>query len=317
MIQGSLNKRLARIWSFTTASLLILVVLCHLPALAEESYFIGFAQDTLGNDWRLAQVMEVKKEFDKHANVKFVYTDGKGDTAMQAMHIEELLNRGIDLLITSPREKAVLSDVITKVYQQGIPVVLLDRGIDGDAYTTFIHPDNIPIAKAAAEYLVETLDGRGEILMLEGVPGATPTLHRSQSFLEVINRHRNLKVFRRTANYLRADAILAVERLLVQGKKFDAIYAQSDSMAEGARMALKYHGIDPRSIPIVGIDYIHEAQQAIRLGEQAISFTYPTGGIEGARAALMILDGKRVPKEIILESIKVSKENVNLVSPIF
>ena len=111
---------------------------------SEQRYLIGFAQDTLGNDWRLAQVMEVKRELDKHPNVDFIYTDGQGDTALQAKHIEDLVARGIDLLITSPREMFALSEVITQTYQKGIPVVLLDRGIEGDAYTTFIHPE-IPL----------------------------------------------------------------------------------------------------------------------------------------------------------------------------
>ncbi|MES9829917.1 MAG: substrate-binding domain-containing protein [Candidatus Thiodiazotropha sp.] len=317
MGQRTITIFMTQLWNFATTSILLLLFTNHSPLLAEDGFFIGFAQDTLGNDWRLAQVMEVKKELDKHPNVRFIYTDGQGDTALQVMHIEEMVNLGIDLLITSPREKAALSEVIAKVYQWGIPVILLDRGIDGDTYTTFIHPDNKPIAKAAAEYLVKALDGEGEILMLEGVSGATPTIHRTQGFLSIVNRHRKLKVTSRVANYLRADAILAVEQLLMQGRRFDAIYAQSDSMAVGARMALRHHGIDPKSISIVGIDYIREAQQAIRHGEQAISFTYPTGGTEGAHAAMMILNGKHVPKEIILDSIKVSKENVDIISPIF
>jgi ABC-type sugar transport system substrate-binding protein len=283
----------------------------------EQRYLIGFAQDTLGNDWRLAQVMEVKRELDKHPNVDFIHTDGKGDTALQAKHIEDLVARGIDLLITSPREMFALSEVITETFNKGIPVVLLDRGIEGDAYTTFIHPENRPIARAAAEYLVEALGGRGSILMLVGVPGATPTIHRTQGFMEVVERYPEITVTQRVANYLRADAILSVESVLAQGVKIDAIYAQSDSMAAGARMALKHHGIDPGDIPIVGIDYIREAQQAIRKGEQAISFTYPTGGVEGARTALRVLQGDLPPKEIIIESIRVSRENVDSVEPIF
>jgi ABC-type sugar transport system substrate-binding protein len=283
----------------------------------EQRYLIGFAQDTLGNDWRLAQVMEVKRELDKHPNVDFIYTDGKGDTALQAKHIEDLVDQGVDLLITSPRDMNVLSEVIATVYRKGIPVMLLSRGIAGDSFTIFIHPDNRAIARSAGESLVDALGDRGSLLMLEGLPEATTTIQRTEGFLEVVARYPDILVTSRVANYLRGDAIMAVESVLAEGVEIDAIYAQSDSMAAGARMALKYHGIDPTTIPIVGIDYIKEARQAIRKGEQTISFTYRTGGTEGAIAALKILRGEQLPKEIIIDSIRVSRENVDSVEPIF
>ncbi len=297
--------------------LLVLAALGIPVASAEQEVFIGFAQDTLGNDWRVAQVEEVRRELARYPHVRFEVTDGQGNTALQAKHIEDLVRKGIDLLITSPREQAVLSAVIEKVHDQGVPVVLLDRGIQGDGYTTFIHPENRPIARAAANYLVEALDGKGHILMLIGVPGATPTIHRTEGFLEIARAYPDIRVTQRVANFLRADSILALEGLLGEGVMFDAIYAQSDSMASGARMALRLHGIDPGSIPIVGIDYISEAQEAIRKGEQSASYTYPTGGLEGARAALRILGGERVAREIILDSVEVTGKNVDLVAPIF
>ena len=88
-------------------------------------------------------------------------------------------------------------------------------------------------------------------------------------------------------------------------------------MATGARMALISQGVDPRTLPIVGIDYIGEAREAIRRGEQSVSFTYPTGGAEGARIALAILRGEEVQKEIVLDSVRVTRENVEMVEPIF
>ena len=119
------------------------------------------------------------------------------------------------------------------------------------------------------------------------------------------------------ANFLRSESILAVERLLQRGERFDAIYAQSDSMATGARLALRRFGIDPASIPIIGIDYIEEARAAIRRGEQSVSYTYPTGGKEGAQVVIDLLAGRPVVKEQIIRSVKVTADNVERVEPIF
>ena len=297
--------------------LLIALLFCSGPTVAGKQFLVGFAQDTLANDWRKTQVLEVTKELENHPHIRFIYTDGQGDTALQAKHIEDLAAMGVDLLITSPRDKVALTPVIRKIYERGIPVILLSRGIEGDSYTTYIHPSDTKIGQAAGKYLAAKLKGRGHILMLEGIPTATTAIQRSESFLEVMRQHPKIPVTRQVANYLRGDAIAAVESLLLQGERFDAIYAQSDSMATGARMALRHHGIKPGAIPIVGIDYINEARQAIRHGEQAISFTYPTGGAEGARAAIKILNGEQVRKEIILKSTRVSRDNVDRVEPIF
>ncbi len=121
----------------------------------------------------------------------------------------------------------------------------------------------------------------------------------------------------KVANSLRADAIKMTEEALREGLEFDAIYAQSDSMASGALLALKKAGRDPGKIIIVGIDYIKEARDAIRKGEQDASFTYPTGGKEGAEWTMKILQGTDVPKEYIIESTTITKDNVDAIEPIF
>ncbi|MEO5342532.1 MAG: substrate-binding domain-containing protein [Gammaproteobacteria bacterium SHHR-1] len=295
-----------------------LILLWLLPGLlGAAGYRIGFAQDTLANDWRRAQVWEVQRELQKHPGVEFIYTDARGDTALQAMHIEQLVRQGVDLLITSPRDQNLLAEVIAGVRAQGTPVVLLSRGIASDDYDCFIRPDNAAIARKAAEYLVERLGGKGHILMLQGIPEATTTRQRTQAFVAVTQAYPEIRITHRVANFLRADAILAVEELLARRVRFDAIYAHSDSMAAGARMALKYQGIAPGSLPIVGIDYVPEARQAILAGEQSLSFTYPTGGREGAQMALRLLRGEHVPKEWLLESVPVNRNNAAEVEPVF
>lgn len=303
-------------WTFRVAlGLLLSLMLLNLQA--SERKLVGFAQDTLGNDWRVAQVRAVEKALAEYPDIDFIYTDAEGETSLQARHIEQLADRGVDLIITSPRDQEALAPVIEEVYRQGIPVILLTRRINSDAYTSYVTLDNRSIARQAARHLVEQMQGEGQLLMLEGVAGASTTLDRTEGFMEVIKAYPEISVTSRTANFLRADAILAVTDLLDQGASFDAIYAQSDSMATGARMALSQAGIDPGSLPIAGIDFITEAQEAIREGQQSISFTFQTGGAEGAELAVQILRGEAVPKRLTLESIAVTRDNVDQVDPIF
>ncbi len=288
------------------------------PPPAQHTYLVGFAQDTLNNDWRTAQVQELRQQLARYPSIRFIHTDAQGQTAKQILDIEDLVMRGIDLLVTSPRDSKALTPVISRTYRQGIPVVLLTRRIESEDYTLFIGGNDLEIGRQAARYLRKRLAGHGRILMLKGIPSASTTISRTEGFLAEIERLGGLEVIaEKSANYLRNDAIHAMEEVLEAGIPFDAIYAQSDSMAQGARMALRRAGIDPRDIPIIGIDYISEARRAIRAGEQEISFTYPTGGREGAEYIVKILRGAPIPKEILLDSIMVTPDNVEQLEPLF
>ena len=301
--------------------LLPFVLLMALPAAAEPVRgVVGFAQDDLGNDWRRAQVREVREVLDDHPAVKLRVTDARGQAALQALHIERLARSGVDVLITSPADARLLAPIVRRVHEAGTPVILLSRGVPGDTYTAFVHPDNRTITRRLAHFVIDRLAGEGRVLMLRGVPGASTTEHRTQVFRRIAGKHPGIRITTRTGNYLRGDAIRAVEDVLAShdgGFPFDALYAQSDSMAVGARMALRRAGIDPGGILIAGIDYIGEAREAIRDGEQDVSFTYPTGGTEGGELALDLLRGDSVPHEVVLESIHVTPANVEEVPPIF
>lgn len=288
------------------------------PQPAQRIWKVVFAQDTLANDWRRAQAQELEKAFQRHSEVKFRYTDGQGNTAQQVQDIEDALAEGIDLLIVSPRDAELMAPVIAKVKQRGVRVVLLSRRVAGDAYDTYIRADNIDIGRRAARYLAQRMKGKGSILILQGVPTASSAIERTEGFLQELKRSPGLRVAGvKPADYLRDKAAAVIDEALAQGLRFDAIYAQSDSMAAGARVALKRAGIDVRKLPTVGIDYIAEARGAIRAGEQGASFVYPTFAREGADAALRLLAGKPVPREIIVPAVLVTQDNVEKVEPIF
>jgi len=285
---------------------------------ARKTYHVAFSQDTLGNDWRIAQARELEEALGRHPEIRFTVTDGQGSTAKQTMDIEDLAAQKVDVLVASPRDQRAMTPVIARAYQQGIPVVLVTRKIDSDRYTAFVGPDDSAIARQVADYMAAMLKGKGRILMLQGVPTASTAIARTEAFQAQLKKYPGLRIVAvKTANYLRGDAIRAVEEVLEAGIAFDAIYSQSDSMAEGARMALKKAGLDPRKYPTVGIDYIAAAREAIRSGEQKASFTYPTCGKEVAEIVVNILRGKKVPKQVTVKSQRVTRGNVDQVKPIF
>ncbi|MBT3305382.1 MAG: substrate-binding domain-containing protein [Alphaproteobacteria bacterium] len=284
----------------------------------EKTFVIGFPQDNMANDWRAAQVWDVQKELAKHSNITFIHSDAEGKTAKNIQDMQDMLDQGMDLLIVSPRNAEAMSPAIAAIHKSGIPVILLTRRVSGEGYTTFIAANDFKIALQAARQLGREMNGAGRVLILQGLPTATTAVDRTKGFLEGLREFPGITVAAiRPANYLRANAINAVDAAIEGGLKFDAIYAQSDSMAAGARLALKAAGIDPKTTPIIGIDYISQARTAIRNGEQIASFTYPTCGKQGAQAAIDLLMGKSVPRDIEVPSQMVTPDNVEDVPSIF
>lgn len=301
--------------------LLLLILISNLVYAGElnsnKIYTVAFSQDTLDNDFRLAQVKEVQKSLSKYPNIRFIYANAQANSALQIKQIEDFIHQKVDLLMASPYNEVTSTQIIETAYKRGIPVILIDRTIAGTKYTSYIHPDNKKIAIAATKYMVKKIKYKGRILLLKGVPTADPTRKRTEGFYEIIKNYPEISVVEYSANYLRRDAIIGVDKLLYDGEKFDAIMSQSDSMLIGARMALQNHKIDPSSIITVGIDYIKPAQDAIRSGLQDSSFVYSLSAKKSAEIAVKILAGEKVPKEIVLDSIQVTKENIDDVKPIF
>lgn len=292
-----------------------IVFLLLIELLFAKEYVIGFAQDTLANDWRAAQAKEVRDEVAKHPHLKLIVKDAKGRVSNQIRDIQRFINDGVDFIITSPIDAKVTSLVLKKARESGIKVILIDRGIESDDYDVFVTPDNYLIAKESAKYLLKNIGYKGRVLMLEGVKGATPTIQRTQGFEDVASKYKGIKIIKRRANYLRSDAIKVVEKLYKDKIEFNAIFSQSDSMLIGAREVMSR--FKKPIIPMVGIDYINESKEAILNGEQLASFKYPTAGREGVMAIVDIIDGKKVAKDIIIDSVIVTKDNANFVKPLF
>ena len=157
----------------------LVVLWLPLSAAAGEKRVIAFAQDTMANDFRKAQVYEVRDEALKHPQLSFVHSDAQGQTSLMIRQIEQFIEQKVDLLVIGTNDEKAVVPVIAKAYKSGIPVIVLDRGIKGTQYTTFINSDNIRIGAIGAEFIAERLGGTGLVLLFEGLQKADVTKLRS------------------------------------------------------------------------------------------------------------------------------------------
>lgn len=294
----------------------ILMFMVFAISLFAETYKVGFAQDTLDNDWRKAQADELVNTAKKYPFLSVTVKDANSKVSNQIADLEYFIENNYDFIITSPIDEKITSLVLKKAIKKNIKVILIDRGIISDDYTSFISPDNYKIAKRAGEYLVKKLNCKGTVLILEGIKGASVTKLRRKGFNDAIRSCENIKLITKRANFLRSQAITVTDELLDDGIKFDAIYSHSDSMLSGVRTAYKKRGIKLDKLN-VGIDYIHETKEAILNGEQDVSFTYNTCGKEGIEKVVKIINNEKIKKNYTPNSTMVTKENAHIVEPTF
>jgi ribose transport system substrate-binding protein len=289
----------------------VLMTVLLAPAEDVKVFTIGMSQCNLGEPWRVQMNADVKKAADTHPNLKVVYKDAQNDTLKQLSQIEEFVSAGVDLLIVSPKEAAPLTPPVAAAFQKGIPVIVLDRRLLGDQYTSFIGADNQKIGKAAGKWIVKKLGGQGKVVELKGLMTSTPGQDRNTGFREGIKGSALDVIFEADMKWLEPDARKEMESALARFEKIDLVYAHNDPGAHGAYLAAKAAGREKEMI-FIGIDGLpQEGQVYVRQGIEAASFEYPNGGKEAIDMALEILGGKTVAKEVTLSSRVYTLENLD------
>ena len=274
---------------------------------------IGMSQCNLGEPWRVQMNKDVRDAAAEHPEIRMIYKDAQNKSETQQAQVREFINQGIDLLIISPKEAKPLTAPVAEAYRKGIPVIVLDRKVEGDQYTQFIGADNVQIGREAGKYLVEILGGKGNVVELQGLMTSTPGQERHDGFEEGIKGSELEVVFRADCKWLEPDALREMNSALARFREqIDAVYAHNDPSAHGAYLAAKLQGKGrEKTIKFIGIDALpHEGVRYVRDGVLTATFEYPTGGKEAIENALKILRGEEVPKTITLGTRIFTQENV-------
>ena len=172
-----------RFLSILLATVLLLSLVTAATAETEKKFVIGMAQCNLGEPWRVAMNDQIAAAAANYPMLEVIFSDAAQDNSKQIADIENFIQMGVDLIITSPNEAKPLTNVVKRAYEAGIPVILLDRKIEGDTYTQFIGADNVLIGKACGEYIADVLlpEG-GKICEIKGLEGTSAGVERHEGF---------------------------------------------------------------------------------------------------------------------------------------
>mgnify|MGYP002780630211 CR=1 FL=1 len=190
---------------------------------------------TAGVGWWAEQAMKM------YPDVEWVYL--KADSAEdQIGDVRDMMTKGIDALVILCFESAPLTPVAREARERGIYIVNVDRGFTEPVADLFLEGDNQSFGRVAAEFMAQKLGGKGNIVILEGIPSTVNT-DRVTAARAVFERFPDIKVLAsQPGNWNREQALNVMQNLLAQHPKIDAVWASDDDMLLGAMQAAREAG---------------------------------------------------------------------------
>src|SRR4051812_7231474 len=227
------------------------------------------------------------------------------DVERQMQIIENLIQRKVSALCVTPSGSREIVPVIVKANKANIPVLIVDTRADekalaaaGGKIATFIGSDNYDGGKIAGAFVIEKLGGKGNVAILEGIPGHETGDARLRGFREALAKEPGMKIVAsQPANWERDQGFNVFQNILQAHPEVNALFACSDLMALGATEAIAAAGKTGK-IVVVGFDALPEARDDIKKGVMSGTVAqFPMRmGATAVEYASKLLKGEKIPE---------------------
>ncbi|GEO25200.1 ABC transporter substrate-binding protein [Alicyclobacillus acidoterrestris] len=287
------------------------------PAAKTAPYTIGYDVYSAANSWDVQLEDEFKVEAAKHSSeIKQVdYTESNGDINTQISNIKSLIAKHVDAIIVTPNSPTALIPVLKEARSKGIVVVLLAATINSQDYDSLVTVDDADFGKVGAEWLVKQLNGKGNILVLNGMAGISVSTDRWNGAESVFKNYPGIHVVASAnANWDYATAKTAVSNMLAaHSEKIDGVWSQGGAMTMGAIEA--FQAAHRPLVPMTGEDnngFLKMWAKLAPQGFQAIGVSKPTWlSAQALDTTLDILEGKPYKKDNILQPPTITNADIS------
>ena len=285
--------------------------------LSLQGVTVGFSQTDSMSSWRTTETDSIQEAVEA-AGGEFIVKDAQGDIATQASDISDLVAAGVDYLVVAPLENNGLQDVLIEAMEADIPVILVDRAINGEAgthYTTAIASDFIWEGAQCAAALNEALPEGGNVVIINGGYESSTSTDRQAGFVESLNDNFTV-IAEQNGNWLMADAQDVMENIIQAqgGDNIDAVFAVTDDMVQGAMNPITANGLVPgKDVLTLGIDGTRAALESVEAGTQLASCTCtPYFGPIVVETISALMNGEEVETAIVNPDTLYTIDNVDV-----
>ena len=284
---------------------------------AQNKPIIGVAIPAATHGWAGGFVYwanRTKGELEKQYPGTQIIVKTAGSASEQANQVQDLVTANkIDTLIILPFESAPLTQPVAQIKAKGVFVTVVDRGLtDPAAQDAYVAGDNPGFGKVAAEYMAKTMGGKGNVVVLRGIPTVIDN-QRVDAFKAVMHLNPDIKILdAKHGNWNRDDAFKVMQDFLTRFKQIDAVWASDDDMAVGVQKAIEQAKRSDIKLVLGGAgskEYIKKVMD----GDKIVSanVTYSPSMIADAMklTAAARVKGEKMAATSIIPSVLLTKEN--------
>ena len=272
---------------------------------------VTLAVSTLNNPFFL-QLRDGAQAAADEGGVELEVVDAQNDSATQANQLANAATQNVDAVLVNPVDSATAGQAVEPLLEGDIPVVAVDRGVEGAEVASTVASDNVDGGRQAAEALAEAIDGSGQVIHLQGVPGTSASRDRGEGFAEGLKEFGDIEVVaQQPANFDRAQALNVTSNLLQANPDVTAIFAENDEMALGAIKALGDRA--GKDVVVIGFDGTPEALDAVKQGTMHATVAQQPEelGRVAVEQAIAAIKGEDPEKEVPVEVRLVTEQNVD------
>jgi ribose transport system substrate-binding protein len=237
------------------------------------------------------------------------------DRAQQITVVEDFISRGVDGIVLAPLDDRALMRPVQDAVREKIPVVIIDSGLQGSDYTSYVATDNYKGGVLAARRLGQLLAGRGRIFLIRYQEGSASTVQREAGFYDTVKKEFPdlvLLVQDQYAGATTETAYQLAENLISRFPDVQGVFAPNESSTFGTLRALQESRLAGKVV-FVGFDSSPKLVQGLRDGHvQGLVVQNPRKmGYLGVKTMVAHLRGETVEKVIDTGVVLATADNMD------
>jgi D-xylose transport system substrate-binding protein len=239
---------------------------------------IGLAMDTLKEErWqRDKQLIEQRA---REAGATLDVQVANGDDAVQTKQVDNMLTKGVDVLIVVPHNGEIAASIVEAAHRKGVPVIAYDRLIRNADVDLYMSHQVEKVGEMQAAYAFARVP-KGNYVLIGGSPTDYNAILLRKGQMNIlkpaVDRGDIKLISEQYAREWKAEEALRIteDALTRTRNRIDAIVASNDGTAGGAISALEAAGLAGKVL-VTGQDAQKDAVQRIVKGSQTMTVYKP------------------------------------------